>query len=289
MLVNSKGALISPTDVRDFKVAAKAGIAFPDMFEITAMPKVKSQGQVNSCVAHATSTILEFHDSKDNKSRNLSTNFIYGIQNVYCGHDGEGMYLRDACKIAKDLGDPEELLCKGNTEVPGAHAIAEESYADKGIMNNDSYFKIAGYARCNTTAAIKSALLNYGPVLASVYWVNDFKVDSKTGILSGPSEGDGGYHAIVIYGWNENGWLCQNSWGDDWGNKGRFIYPYTYKVAEAWSILDSEADIDSGKKPSEELKHKTSVIVKPKTNNTLDIVYKVLNEIIRIFINLFKK
>lgn len=275
--LNAFGAKLSPVDLRDYKVASNTTVEYPESFELKNMPEVKNQFQVSSCVAHSSSTILEYHDNKDSKGHTLSTNFIYGIQNKYCGRDGSGMYLRDACKIIKDLGTPEESLCKGNNEVPEAYVIAEDAYATEATMKNASYFKIASYARCNDANAIKNALMNYGPVLASVKWLNAFKVNRGSGILSGPITGEGGYHAIVIYGWNETGWLCQNSWGKSFGNMGRFIYPYNYKIAEAWSILDSDIDIDN------------SNIIKPKTNKITTIMYKIINVIINAFKHFNKK
>ena len=115
---------------------------------------------------------------------------------------------------------------------------------------------------------IKQAILNYGPVLASIKWYDTFKTN-KDGVLVGNQSGDYGYHAIMIYGWNSTGFLCQNSWGTLWGNKGRFILPYSIPVAEARSVVDAES-------PD---------IVKPHRNTFFDIVYKIIN----IILNMFRK
>ena len=270
---NFKGCLPSPTDVRDYKVKVVGAVEFPESFEVEQMPPVKNQRNINSCAAHALSTIMEYHDACIGNMNTLSTNFIYGIQKKYCKHSGQGMYLRHACKIAKDLGTPFECYCKGNNEVPKAHEIAEEAYADESKMQNASYFRIASYARCNTDNAIKSALMNYGPVLCNINWRDTFKINSK-GILYGEDTGTNGYHALVIYGWNEHGWLIQNSWGSRWGNKGRFIFPYTYKFVEAWSIIDAEQDIDS----AEDIQ-----IITPPRNNFMDAIYKIINIICSFF------
>jgi hypothetical protein len=52
-------------------------------------------------VAHATSSILEYFNYKEiQDSRQLSTDFIYGMQGIKFNRLEKGMYLRDACKIA---------------------------------------------------------------------------------------------------------------------------------------------------------------------------------------------
>lgn len=56
----SLGAIFSPPDVRDYRIAcAAAPVEFPAEFELP-MPEVKNQGQVCSCVAHALATTVEY-------------------------------------------------------------------------------------------------------------------------------------------------------------------------------------------------------------------------------------
>ena len=68
-------------------------------------------------------------------------------------------------------------------------------------------------------------------------------------------------------GYNEKGWLCQNRLGKNWNKDGRFIYPYTDSLNEAWSFVDANNDD----------------IYVPKNNSFLDIIYKIINSIINLF------
>lgn len=254
------------TDVRDYRLAKAVGIELPEKYSIPNLPKVKNQREVSSCVAHATSSILEYYDI-NNGDNTLSTNFIYGIQNKHCGHNGSGMYLRDACKIVRDFGDMLEKDCPGNNEVPDSWDIAESSLNDEDKANRAKAFVIKSYFKCSGEKDIKRAILNYGPVLCSVKWYDTFKCDND-GVLTGEKTGDYGYHAVMIYGWDERGFLCQNSWGKDWGNRGRFVLPYSIGVREAHGMVDLE----------------DSEIVAPPRNTFLDIIYKIIN----FFANIFK-
>lgn len=257
-------------DIRDYKLPKVGVLSLPSTYICSSkLPVVKDQGYVNSCVAHAISSILEYHDKTDVR---LSTNFIYGIQKKLFGHADEGMYLNDACKIVNQYGDMLLTDCDGNDEVPEAHKIAENAFISDDKLNSAKEFRITSYYNCNSISDTKRAIYKHGPVLGSVKWYNNFKIN-EDGELTGTLIGDYGYHAILVYGWNEKGFLCQNSWGINWGNKGRFLLPYYIGLAEAKGLIDwTHSD-------------STEELIKPKRNSFLDIIYKLVN----ILLNLFKK
>lgn len=263
---NFKGCLKSPIDVRDYKITCSSKAQLPDEYEVNILPRVKNQKNVNSCVAHTTSSILEYYENIAGRDNKLSTNFIYGIQKAECGHEGQGMYLRDACKIVSKYGDMLESECSGNTEVPECWEIAEESLNNESFKSNAEAFKIKSYFSCTSISAIKEAIMNYGPILASINWYDSY-VPNSDGILPTVQSGDSGYHAIMIYGWDKVGFKCQNSWGKYWGNGGRFTAPYAIKIQEARCFVD---EVD------------TKIII-PKRNQILDIIYKIINFILNIF------
>lgn len=265
---NFKGCLKSKTDVRDYKITCVSPKQLPEEYEISILPRVKNQKSVNSCVAHTTSSILEYYENIMGRNNKLSTNFIYGIQKEVCGYEGQGMYLRDACKIVSKYGDMLESDCPGNDEVPKCWKIAEDCLKDESIKEIASSFKINSYFSCTNNNAIKEAIMNYGPVLASINWYDSYKPD-KNGVLPVTKKGGNGYHAIMIYGWDKIGFKCQNSWGKSWGKDGRFIAPYAIKIEEARCFVD---EVD------------TKVFI-PKRNTIFDVIYKLLN----FFINLFRK
>lgn len=194
------GCLPDKIDIRDYKIRKKVAMAveFPDEYICDGYRKVKSQGSVGSCVAHATAEILEFH----NNGRKLSTNFLYGIHKKLCGTLGPGMYLRDACKIALQYGDPEYDLCPGNTEVNKVYTIAEEAFDKSEVLESAAKNRIDSFAKLRNASDIKYALMNYGPILAAIDWYSDNKV--VNGVINQGSQKSGG-HGIMIYGWNEQG------------------------------------------------------------------------------------
>lgn len=268
-----KGALAPKADVRDYKVAAAAA-EYPKAWQVDYLPPVKNQKSVGSCVAHATSSILEYFDYKETGEKtNLSTDFIYGMQGVAFGRMDSGMYLRDACKIVKQYGDCLKETISTNTEQPkcteNLKEIIEKApvLLEKDIYKEAEQYQVKSYAKCTTDSAIKHALMNYGPVLGSVRWYDKNTVKGEVVEMDKTSSWGG--HAIMIYGWNEIGWLCQNSWGKGWNGDGRFTVPYG-EIKEAWSFVDAENDEN---------------IVQPIRGNWIDKIYKLVNLIINFFKN----
>lgn len=251
------------TDLRDYKV--KSVSTNVTDFKLDNLPSVKNQRSVNSCAAHSSSSILEWFNKKETgEHRQLSTGFIYGMQGVAFNRLDDGMYLRDACKIIQKYGDCLFDTIPFNVEMPECYNRLKDNL-NEDVYNEASICKVESYAKCTTNEAVKYALMQYSPVLMSVKWYDKYDLcDDSTICFDATS--DNGYHAVMAYGFNEKGWLCQNSWGKNWGNNGRFILPYEHGFREAWSFVDAE----------------NCDVYKPKQNKALDIVYKILNFLINL-------
>ena len=265
------GAIRSSVDARDYQVVCTSE-ELPPTYQVPGnLPKVKSQGAVGSCVAHALSSILEYHEEQEcGQYYRLSTDFIYGLQREVSGRASSGMIMRDACKIARNYGDTPYQYCSTNTEMPEAANIAEALLNDKDATKYAEHYKVKSYARCYTTDAIKHAIMEYGPCLAAIQWYKKYIIDELDRIhFSGEMSGG---HAFMIYGWNGLGWLCQNSWGRWFGNDGRFILPYEQGVRECWSLVDADNDD----------------IVVPARNTLLDYIYMFGNALANFFTAILK-
>ena len=265
------GALKELKDVRDYKLKRPATAAqFPETFELSH-PKVKNQGSVGSCVAHALAETVEYHNKKqDNITEPVSIGFIYGNRRNSL-YKNSGMYVREALHNVCKYGDCFEYDFTENREVPKAIELFEtrfDSLKDKAYPN-----RFSTYFRVSSDDDIKYALMNYGPVVFAMNWYKDIKV--KDGVITtaqNKKDYDGG-HCMIIYGWNKQGWLIQNSWGVLWGKKGCAILPYNIKKDEAWGVTDEV----SGENPD---------IKKPIFNTTF---FRWLAKALNWFLNLFRK
>ena len=260
------GCKLSPIDLRDYKIKAPRETEYPEEFCLEKKMKIKDQGQISSCVAHTYSTILEYHEEG---KTDLSTNFIYGIQKKVCDAEGPGMTFIEASKIVKEYGDMLYTDCPGNNEIPESYTIAEKAFNNKNKLKTAKKYCIDSYYRCSTTNSIKYALMNYGPVAIAIKWYPFYFID-MFGAIYFDENTDFGYHAITLIGWNERGWICQNSWGTDFGKLGGyFILPYKYNIEEARALIDKPNEDDALKIPSQ--------------NKVVLYIKQVLNKILNIF------
>jgi hypothetical protein len=261
--------LVSPFDIRDYRVAVTTE-AFPESFKLDEVT-VKNQGSTGSCVAHACSSVVEFHNKRQEGTNTVfSTEFIYGYRPAGY-YVGEGMYIRNALKTLRELGDCPLSDLRGNQKCPEAMKNVEaklEELKDKAYPH-----RISTYAKVESIDEIKQALMNFGYVVVSMPWYKDYKL--KNGVYTFTSEETSGYHCVVIYGWDERGWLVHNSWGSGWGQKGKFVVPFDFEWREAWAVTDEivgEGDI-----------------IRPEDNWFIKTFSKIINTIANFFRKLFKK
>lgn len=98
--------------------------------------------------------------------------------------------------------------------------------ADCGYINKYSIIRNMDY--------IKSSILHNGPCIIGlpVYKTcDDFWKGDKNNLL--------GYHAVVLVGFNKDGFLLKNSWGTWFGDNGIILLPYKdqQSILEAWAIM----------------------------------------------------
>lgn len=259
------GAIFSNIDVRDYKMVCTANAhEFPSEFELKTV-RVKDQGAVGSCVAHALSSIVEYYNATQrNDTTEMSVGYIYGNR-TNSDHKDSGMVMRDALDIIRNFGDVPYVDFPYNVETPQAIKLyqkkADELY-DVGHPN-----RISEYCRIDTISAAKMALSSGVPLLMAMEWYADMKLED--GVLTTDYVGYEGGHCMFIYGWDERGWKVQNSWGENWGTNGTFILPYDMCMAECWAVIDN---IIEG-----------AYVKKPFRSKTGKLIAKIINKVCNIF------
>ena len=265
-IFNYNGVVESSYDARDYKI--KADSEFPEEFELPYKVSVKNQGSKPTCVAHAVSSLIEYHNLiETGKYRKFSTEFIYGTRDIGY-YIGDGMVIRDALKTVQKYGDCYYADCPGNHDTADAmNNVNEkvEEYRDLAYPH-----RIGSYYRVKTPEEMKTALMNHGPVVISMTCKDNAYIADD--IYCYPQDAENsGRHCVLVVGWNENGWIIQNSWGALYAGDGYFTLPFDFKINEAWGTTDQKDDCSL-------LKRKTR-------NKFMNKVYEIINRIINWFYN----
>ena len=238
------GARKSPLDLRNYKVIEKKvlAIALPDEFQLKK-GTVLNQGNVGSCVAHATASFVEVANKNDQK---YSTGWIYG-QRSNKKDESRGMVTSDACKILLNVGEINYETFPENIEVIKAIDLVNERFNK--LKGEASKIKIKEYASLDKKDInkIKSWLYTEQlPILIACNvdgWYYDIYEKSMI------SKYNSGGHCMLLIGWNKNGWIVQNSWGNynydeevngklfktGW-EPGLIVLSYDYPILELWAM-----------------------------------------------------
>lgn len=235
--IEAFGAIESKIDVRDYQIACAAApnVELPEAFELN-MRAVKNQLAVNSCVAHALAAVVEYFNFMQEKTdTTMSTEFIYGnrINHTYTD---QGMIIRDALENLRKYGTCPNSSMPGNTEVP--EAIRRFNQNALGVIPVAYPNRITNYCSLYKKNDMKLWLMTKGPIIFSVKWYENYWLTTNNELHFDEKSGLSGCHCMVIYGWNKEGWLFQNSWGNTWGDGGRAVYPYDATIREAWGVED---------------------------------------------------
>lgn len=201
----------------------------------TTPVKDQLQDLCGSCWAFGALSALEattkiWHNDPF-KDVDLSEQYLLSCSPGSCG----GWYLSFALRWIKQNGMITEACFP-------YHADDTIPCESKCSEYRDYLFGITNYQKVpRDIEQIKTALLTYGPLAASMIVYGDFYPDFNGGVYRHESGELVFGHCVAIVGYNdtwgdegEGYWICKNSWGTNWGEAGWFRIAY------------GECDIESG-------------------------------------------
>jgi hypothetical protein len=262
---HSFGAIPSPYDIRDFTLRALPPQEYPETLDLGVVA-IKDQGPAPTCMPHTMSEIIEYHHFKQfGEYQRFSTEFIYGNRESDL-YTTEGMHIRDALHVAYKWGDvPYEILPQNNLAEEAKANVQPKNLLLRGLAYPN---RISSYYLINTIEELKYALLHHGPVAAGMIWYWDYSMKDNVYIYNSDKEGFQ-YHAVLIVGWTKDCWIVQNSWGETWGDGGRFYIPMSYGLNLFFELYGVTDDITCLRTPN--------------------FIIKIFGKIINYFVRLTKK
>ena len=208
-----------PKDNRDFPLGAFTVLPelseLPDEFEHTTPFPIKNQGDTDYCSAYSSCGASELQEDVE-----LYPEYSFALSKDISGNIEEwGQDLRSACKAHLKGAipmppEPQNGDLRDLYSYPPAWLHLAKKHAKK------SYFKITGNIGDDSFDAIKKSIWKYREekrgIMIGVIWswrVSDY-------ILNAP-QASGFGHAIYIAGWDNDGLIAVNSYGESAGHNGK--------------------------------------------------------------------
>ncbi len=233
------GCIKDKKDERDFLRIVQPTVSTPDHIDLREFfPLPYDQGQLGSCVCNATSANIQFLQKKEILNMFMPSRLLMyyeGRKILGTIKQDSGMMIRDAFKIISKIGICDELswpydISKFKLKPP------------IGCYVNAQIHKALKYERVTPSElGIQQVLAEGYPIVAGITVYPSFETEevAKTGIvpIKKPGEKSLGGHAIILVGYNKANkhWICRNSWGLNWGDKGYFYLPFGYVFDDCWT------------------------------------------------------
>lgn len=173
------------------------------------LPSVLDQGNRPICVPCSISAFinwqLNLEDGQNGRDNGVDYEDIYKHRS---SEGDEGMSFKDALNYLR-------------------HNCVKLNYGCKDIVER--------YAKIGSETYLKRALVVNGPCIGGLPVYDTNRFDFWT-----PWEDERlqGYHAVSIVGYNKDGFIIRNSWGEWYGDNGYAVVPYDdfNKFMEIWTI-----------------------------------------------------
>lgn len=219
--------------------------------EINTLP-VLMQGKIPSCVSHGVAWAKMQYDLVHTGSfKTLSPRFLHALSKQPGQVPGDGRSIDKVLEVAMQYGIPEEQYFPDDT------SLSFEEYEDASLIPQAAYdnallHKVGSYGYVSDTSiqGILSCLeANKGVGILgmeiSARWWTDAAGNvtwDATKILPLYPAYDGNAHCVVIYSANtaDNVIGIQNSWSDQWANKGTgFFKPADLQFIYECAVITS--------------------------------------------------
>lgn len=222
--MEQSGYIQTEIDPRDYGICMAydddPDLILPDVFITSFQPPYEKQ-LCGNCVAQSLANIMEvIYYNKMQRHVDFSVGFIYGNRNSN-ESKSEGMTGYLACDHLVSDGDIKAEIFENPGSAPSIIKKVDQFKEENPNWQDYAYVPVS-YIRTRSKEEAKKFIYKYNiPVMATCktsdfYW------------------GDG-YHAMALYGWEDDTAIMQNSWGE---NHSRKIVELDFdKIIDYWLIM----------------------------------------------------
>ena len=192
--------------------------------------QILDQGELGSCVACSFAQCVRL---MTNNSQQMSRLLFYFNGRGAAGYvieEDTGLTVRDGCKSLSNYGTCPETNYPYNVSVfdrlPPLSAYTLSTKWGSFVYS---------FVTQNVTSLKNCLITTNAPIVFAINVYSSFMTPAVTssGLVPMPNvktETNEGGHCVCMVGYNDTKqfFICANSWGTSWGNKGIFYLPYAY-------------------------------------------------------------
>ncbi len=252
----------------DFELQVTGKSALPAKVDLREFcSPVETQGKIGSCTAHAGVSLVEYYERRNFGSYiPASRMFLYKVTRNLMKMQGDtGANPRSTMAALVLFGTPPEDHWAYDEpdfdkEPPAFCYSFAQNYKTIKFYRHD--LPRPNLSRKDVMHSLKTSLANGIPFMFGFTVYNSINTAADKGRISFPSPRDRrmGGHAVAAFGYDDTmvikhpsfpglqaskgAILIQNSWGEQWGEKGFGWLPYDYVInglaVDFWSIIKKE-------------------------------------------------
>ncbi len=229
-------------DFRDLPFRANVALApQPRLFPSIQLP-VKDQGETNAYTGFALSLVVEHLLRRARRpAATVSPFMLYSMARRYDefpGSKDEGSSLRGALKGWFKHGACADSMWRTGIDMPPVPGDPKEDWWLEAVNRPlGAYYRIATRSIADIHCALNEVGVVYASAVCHAGWDEGANLKQPKAapvsfgkpvwsILPRKRSRDDGGHAFALVGYDERGFLLQNSWGGNWGTRGYAILTY---------------------------------------------------------------
>ena len=229
-------------DFRDLPFRPNIGVTPKPRLFPSLQLEVKNQEDTSACTGFALSLVVEYllrRAQRENST--VSPYMLYSMARRYDefpGSKDEGSSLRGALKGWYKHGACADSLWQTRVDMPPVpDSPKKDWWLDAVRRPLGAYYRINAKAIRDIHAALNEVGIVYASVVCHAGWDEGFELKQprarprsvRSAVWTIPprkAARDDGGHAIALVGYDERGFLLQNSWDTSWGTRGYAILTY---------------------------------------------------------------